>query len=416
MAAPKDTEWGSIAGGYARLGLYIDLSSTATVTTRIVQIWIWSKYSIDDTLNNLYYDNNSTNATTNRGSVVINTKSDSGGWSTENQQLLKTITVKYNRGTSDKKYNYAAKLTNVERVGATMKVTTNYTIPKLAKYTITYKDNGGENAPDSTSGYHGKSVTLRTAEPIRDGYEFLGWATSSTAATAKYNPGDSIKLTSNLTLYAVWVKNVNSIKYYTNGGEDAPESQTATTGSKVTLRTAKPNRDGYTFLGWATSSTATSAKYSPGDSVTLTTNLKLYAVWRAWAHTVSYNANGGSNAPSSFTKTTGTKSVISSKIPTNGNLIFKCWRLTTGDGEEIDYYPGDTYDQIKNGGTVVLSALWINKDILIYKDLHCECIEFIEDDKYGIYSDGTIHCKEFIEGSEKGLSNEYIGFIEFIEK
>lgn len=65
---------------------------------------------------------------------------------------------------------------------------------------------------------------------------------------------------------------------------------------------------GYTFQGWSTSSTATSAEYAGGASYTPSKDITLYAVWKANNHTVSYNkgdATSGS-APSAQTKVQGT--------------------------------------------------------------------------------------------------------------
>ena len=84
MAAPSGTVWGSVVGSYGRIGIYTGISSTDTTTTLTVQIWFWSKYSVSDTKNNLYFDNlaSSGSASTNKGSVSISTTVDSGGgWS-----------------------------------------------------------------------------------------------------------------------------------------------------------------------------------------------------------------------------------------------------------------------------------------------------------------------------------------------
>ena len=51
-------------------------------------------------------------------------------------------------------------------------------------------------------------------EPTREGYMFCGWSTSSTG-DVEYKTGDQVKLTGNLTLYAIWSSSVtyNSLKY-----------------------------------------------------------------------------------------------------------------------------------------------------------------------------------------------------------
>ncbi len=76
----------------------------------------------------------------------------------------------------------------------------------VAKVTITYNANGGRNAPSSTTAACNTTVTLSTKVPTRSGYVFKGWATSSSATMAQYQPGASYTVTGNVTLYAVWAK------------------------------------------------------------------------------------------------------------------------------------------------------------------------------------------------------------------
>lgn len=72
-----------------------------------------------------------------------------------------------------------------------------------------------------------------------------------------------------------------SITYNVNGGSGAPGSQSTYAGVSYTLSSTVPTRANYTFLGWSTSNTATTATYSPGQSVTPNGNLALYAVWQS---------------------------------------------------------------------------------------------------------------------------------------
>lgn len=75
-------------------------------------------------------------------------------------------------------------------------------------YKIKYNANGGKNAPEAQTKKHGETITLRSEKPTKEGYIFLGWSTSSTTSTpnSNYNPGNTYKQNSNLTLYAVWKK------------------------------------------------------------------------------------------------------------------------------------------------------------------------------------------------------------------
>ncbi|MBR6648678.1 MAG: InlB B-repeat-containing protein, partial [Bacteroidaceae bacterium] len=71
----------------------------------------------------------------------------------------------------------------------------------------------------------------------------------------------------------------NAIKYNANGGSNAPATQFKDYDSSIKLSAQKPTRAGYTFLGWAESDSAKTAKYAAGDTYTARENVNLYAVW-----------------------------------------------------------------------------------------------------------------------------------------
>lgn len=84
-------------------------------------------------------------------------------------------------------------------------------------------------------------------------------------------------------LYSAW--NTYTIAYNANGGSGAPGNQTKTYGTNLTLSSTKPSRTGYTFLGWSTNQSATSAAYAAGAtlssdlSTTQGATITLYAIW-----------------------------------------------------------------------------------------------------------------------------------------
>ena len=145
-----------------------------------------------------------------------------------------------------------------------------------------------------------------------------------------------------------------TITYNANGGIGAPVSQTKTYGQPLTLSSTKPTRTGYTFLAWSTSSSATSPIYYAGDSYTANTGATLYAVWKADTYTVSYNANGGTGAPSSQTKTYGQPLTLSSTKPTRAGYTFLGWS-TNSSATIATYQPGTSYNNNEN---VTLYAVW----------------------------------------------------------
>lgn len=65
--------------------------------------------------------------------------------------------------------------------------------------TITYNSNGGQNAPEVTTG------KISTQTPSRSGYMFMGWALTP-YTHAVYKPGDSYSHQEDILLYADWEK------------------------------------------------------------------------------------------------------------------------------------------------------------------------------------------------------------------
>lgn len=65
------------------------------------------------------------------------------------------------------------------------------------------------------------------------------------------------------------------------------------------------DKEGHTFLGWATTSTSKRIAYRPGANYKKNSSLKLYAVWEADTYKISYNSNGGGSVPAVQTKIYG---------------------------------------------------------------------------------------------------------------
>ena len=218
-----------------------------------------------------------------------------------------------------------------------------------------------------TASSGGGSVTLNTEGTKSNGsttktftgtYSISGngSATKTITVTFKnfntwHNDEATKSVSFNVTVPA-WTSYV--VVYNANGGTGAPSYQTKWSGQTLTLSSTKPTRTGYTFLGWSTSSTATSATYSAGGSFTSNADTTLYAVWKANTYTVSYNANGGADAPSSQTKTYGTTLTLSSTKPTRTNYTFLGWG-TSASSTTVAYAAGANYTA---NAAITLYAIW----------------------------------------------------------
>ena len=227
-------------------------------------------------------------------------------------------------------------------------------------YTVNYNANGGTGTPSSQTKYHNTTLTLSSTKPTRTGYTFLGWSTSSTATSVTYSAGGNFTSNSNTTLYAVWKANTYTVKYNANGGSGSMSNSSHTYDVSKSLTSNAFTRSGYTFLGWSTNASATSATYTNGQSVKNLTStnggtVNLYAVWSKNAttsYTLSYNANGGTGAPSS--QTGSTSYTISSTVPTRFGYTFLGWSKSN-NATSGTYEPGDSITLSSN---TTLYAVW----------------------------------------------------------
>lgn len=118
-----------------------------------------------------------------------------------------------------------------------------------------------------------------------------------------------------------------------------------------TMPIPNPSKAGYTFNNWAKSGggSLSGTTYTFGDS-----NGTLTANWQIKTWTVDYDANGGSGAPASQTKTYGQTLVLAADVPTRTGYTFKGW-ATTSDASVAQYQPGGNYTANQ---AATLYAVW----------------------------------------------------------
>ena len=154
--------------------------------------------------------------------------------------------------------------------------------------------------------------TMPTA--TKTGWTFNGWYTASSNGTKIVNSDGTIVasvsnwtdssrnwlITANQTLYAQYTIQSHAVHYdcTTNGGTGSIADKTVNYGTAVDL-TPTCTKSGWTFVGWNTSSSATS-QVSPAPTMG-TTDITLYAIYRKEAITLNatLNANGATLNPAS---------------------------------------------------------------------------------------------------------------------
>jgi len=260
------------------------------------------------------------------------------GWSTDKS----SETVEYKAGATYK-----------NDVGATL-----YAVWKINTYTISFNANGGSGAPEAITKTHGIAVNLPTGIPERTGYTFLGWSTNKSAESAGYGAGSAYKNNANVTLYAVWKIKTYTIYFNANGGVGAPERITKTHGVSVKLPTTKPERTGYTFLGWSTDKSSETAEYKAGATYKANADATLFAVWKIKTYTITFDANGGSDAPDAIIKNYDASITIPADEPQMTGYTFQGWS-TDKTSKKVQYVSGDFYNSNKN---IMLYAVWKLKE------------------------------------------------------
>ena len=196
-------------------------------------------------------------------------------------------------------------------------------------YEVSYNANGGTGAPQSQTKTYGTDLVLSQTTPTKaneniDGYivnfnanggnlvgieknqlearrtntySFNGWNTAQNGSGTSYEPGETYTVDEAVILFAQW--------------------RTATTTEAIILPI--PTKEGYVFDGWYNSETGNTKIGDGGETWAPTSATTLYAHWIGMNYIVSYDANGGTGAPQSQTKTHGTDLVLSQTIPTRAN-------------------------------------------------------------------------------------------------
>lgn len=224
--------------------------------------------------------------------------------------------------------------------------TLNFTRPNR---TVTFSNGYGGNVATKTVA-DGAYVTA-PGNPTRYGYNFTNWTGSVGAIVC-----------ANRTHTAQWTPWKHTVAYNANGGSGAPGNQTKTYGQSLSVSRTTPSRHGYNFKNWNTAQNGTGTAYGKNSNYAHDQNggtVTLYAQWDPWKGTIAYNANGGSGAPGSQTKTYGQSLTLTGSVPIRAGYEFVCWN-TKQDGTGTSYLPGQVYggEIIKNNDTIPLYAQW----------------------------------------------------------
>lgn len=212
---------------------------------------------------------------------------------------------------------------------------------EVITYTISYETMGGTTP--LTVSYTIEDVNIFIGASERSGYWFSGWydnpelVGTSISAIPNGSFGD-------VTLYANWDLRTYSIQYDLDGAteNDNPSSYTI---KDTALTLNVPVKEGYTFEGFYTNSSFTSAELTE-IPYGATGNYYLYAKFTLTEYDITYHLDSGTNDSSNPDSYTMNSALISFEDPTKTGYQFVGWFYNSEfTGEEADYiYAGSTGD------------------------------------------------------------------------
>jgi uncharacterized repeat protein (TIGR02543 family) len=142
-------------------------------------------------------------------------------------------------------------------------------------YDITYNGNGHTNGIvpiDDNSPYDEgiQVVVLGQSSMVKAGYSFLGWSPSSSAAAATFTAGSTFYIYDDVTLYAVWSRDVYTVTYSPgdHGTFTVQTTNDLSYGDQTPVAPTVTGEVGWNFIGW-----------SPTPAATVTSNATYVAQW-----------------------------------------------------------------------------------------------------------------------------------------
>jgi len=206
------------------------------------------------------------------------------------------------------------------------------------------------------------SANLTSNGFTKTGYTFAGWATSAGGVVAYANAASYTMGTGNVTLYAKWTPNNNTITFNGNGSDGGSMSnQTIATDASANLTSNAFTRTGYSFNGWNTALDGSGTSYANGANYSMgTSSVTLYAQWLVIS-TPTINVTGSLSAVSS---TYGTASSATS-FSVSGSALTDNILITPPSGFEVSQTSGGatgyaaTQTLTHSGGTVSSTNIYV---------------------------------------------------------
>lgn len=239
---------------------------------------------------------------------------------------------------------------------------------KTTEYKLSFSANGGTGEMDSITKEENEKINLPAVKFSRTGFEFLNWNTVADGSGTAYADSAEFIFNADTTLHAQWKekkaapsnpetsstpKTTYTVTFDANGGSGTIANISVEEGSEITLPENIFTKSSYIFAGWATSADG-DVSYSDKAKISITGNITLYAKWTAITYTITYEANGGTNAdgnPAGYTSETETITLLA---PSRQYFDFGGWYT------DSEFSDSSKKNEITKGstGNIMLYAKW----------------------------------------------------------
>ncbi len=144
-----------------------------------------------------------------------------------------------------------------------------------------------------------------------------------------------------------------TVTFLANDDTDTGTTQVIAKNTATVLTANAFERTGYSFAGWNTAANGSGTAYADGASVTLNSDLTLYAQWTPVEYSVTYVVNGGVLSDDAVKSYTVESEAITLPVPTRTGYTFDGWY-------KAEDFTGAKVETIAAGstGNVELYAKW----------------------------------------------------------
>lgn len=264
------------------------------------------------------------------------------GWSTQ--------------ATGSKQYSNSESVVNLSSQNGS-KITL-YAVWKEEEYTITFNANGGTIQEDTKKVVYSSTQNndVSALNPTKTGYIFSGWYTSTSGGIQVYGSNGKCNVnangywtsskqwiyTDNITLYAQWTAITYQIIFNGNGNTSGiMTNMECKYGAIYSLSANGFKKDGYEFIGWATSANGEVVYQNQQEISNLSTingtEINLYAKWKLILVYPSGVALDKSSAIIDLSTNNKTVKLNATILPSNANTNLNLvWSTNTPNVAVVD--------------------------------------------------------------------------------